>query len=309
MLFRPFKNLCLYRQSRDLSWDAESLPAQLAAFAFVTCTSQDMAKAGWVPPLENLSDSLIHTGSGHILLVVQREEKILPSPVLKMHLQEKIEKLQQSLGRKLKKAEKDSLKDEVLHTLLPRAFSKYSRTEIWIDTTTGLIAINATSAKRAEDALALLRKSIGSLPVVPLTFECAVELTLTEWLKTGNAPAGFLIQDEAQLTAILEHGGVIGCKRQDLISDEISVHLEAGKVVTKLALEWQERITFSLSDDGVLSKLKFCDTLLNQNDDIDLEDLAQRFDADFLLFTSEVAAMIAEVIAALGGEYKGQQPI
>ncbi len=297
-----FKNLMVYRLSREVALNADEMEKQLSAFAFTPCGSQDMAKTGWVSPMGSHSDALTHAVNGQIMICARKEEKILPSPVIKQELQAKIEKLEGEQHRKLKKTEKDSLKDEVLHSLLPRAFSRFNQTNMWIDTVNGLIMVDAASAKRAEDTLALLRKSLGSLPVVPLTMESPIELTLTEWVRSGELPAGFIIQDEAELKAILEEGGVIRCKKQNLISDEIAVHIEAGKLVTKLAVDWQERIQLVLADDGSLKRLKFADTLRDQNDDIDRDDFAQRYDADFILMTSELAALISNTIEALGGE-------
>ncbi len=297
-----FKNVMIYRLSRDISLQPDEMEKQLALYGFTPCGSQDMAKTGWVPPLGTQSDALTHAVNGQILICARKEEKMLPSSVIKQQLDAKIRKLENEQARKLKKTEKDSLKDEVLHDLLPRAFSRFSQTLMWIDSVNGLIIIDCASAKKAEDTLALLRKSLGSLPVVPLAMENPIELTLTEWVRSGSVPQGYQLLDEAELKAILEDGGVIRAKKQELVSDEIAVHIEAGKVVTRLALDWQQRIQFLVCDDGSLKRLKFSDELRDQNDDIDREDVAQRFDADFTLMTGELSALIESLIAGLGGE-------
>ncbi|MBF7954534.1 recombination-associated protein RdgC [Rahnella victoriana] len=289
--------------SRDIALDAEEMQRQLSSFIFSPCGSQDMAKTGWVSPMGKFgTEKLIHSAGHQLLICAKREEKILPAQVIKQELQDKIDKLQNEQHRKLKKTEKDSLKDEVLHTLMPRAFSRISQTFMWIDLDNRLIMVAAVSTKKAEDLLALLRKSLGSLPVVPLTMETPIELTLTDWVRTGEPPAGFALQDEAELKAILEEGGTIRCKKQALVSDEISSHIENGKLVTQVSMDWQERVSFQINDAFTLKKLKPSGTLADQNDDIDREDFAARFDADFILVTSEYSALISNLISALGGE-------
>lgn len=300
-----FKNAIIYRLTNPMALMAQlpTLEDSLCAFQFNPCGSQDMARTGWVPATEQ-HHTLVHQTNGQYLLTLQKQEKIIPGPVIKQHLNARIAKLEAEQARKLKKTEKDVLKDEVLHSLLPRAFVKNSRTQLWIDITSGLIVVDAPSAKRVEDALALLRKSLGSLPVVPLTTENPVELTTTEWVRSGNAPTGFTMGDSAELKAILTDGGVARVKKQDLTSDEIATHIEAGKVVTKLAMDWQQRVTFTLTDSMALNRLKFCDELVLQNDDMNREDVLARFDADFVLMTGELQALIKQLITALGGEAK-----
>lgn len=297
-----FKNMMVYRLNREIPLSAEDMEKQLSACSFTPCGSQDQSKTGWVSPLNDHSDSLLHVSQGQILLCARKEEKILPAPVIKQALEAKISHLEKEQQRKLKKTEKDSLKDEVIHTLLPRAFSRYSQTWLWIDPQHQLIMVDSASAKKAEDLLALLRKSLGSLPVVPLSLETPIELTLTEWVRSGNPAAGFALMDEAELKATLEEGGVIRCKKQELVSDEIAHHIEAGKRVTKLAIDWQERLQCVICDDGSVKRLKFSETVREQNDDIDREDQALRFDADFVLMTGELAAFTEALVEALGGE-------
>ncbi|HFU0640874.1 TPA: recombination-associated protein RdgC [Escherichia coli] len=293
-----FKNIFIYRLSREVNWDTAVVNAALSKFVFTPCGSQDMAKAGWTPIL---GDNLTHEYQGFLLMQHKREEKILPSQVLKEELQKKILKLEEEQDRKLKKTEKDSLKDEELHSLLPRAFTRKSLAKILIDRSNHLVFVEASSAKKAEDQLALLRKSLGSLPVIPFTPREPLEITMTEWFK-NSFPAGFTAGEDATLKGLLDNGGAVRCNKVDLQSDEIMSHIEAGKVATTVAINWMDRASFRVNDDMSIKALTFCDDLYDQNDDIDREDVAQRFDADFVLFTGELSALFNALVEAIGGE-------
>ncbi|MBG5949759.1 recombination-associated protein RdgC [Proteus sp. G2618] len=297
-----FKNILVYRLNKEIALSMDELEQQLSSLAFTPCSSQDMTRTGWVSPMGDRGEALIHVTGKQVMMCARKEDKILPATVIKQALQDKVEKLEGEQGRKLKKTEKATLKDEVVHTLLPRAFSKFSQTFIWLDLEKQLVIVDSGSAKRAEDNLALLRKTLGSLPVVPLNFNESVELKMTEWVRSGELPAGFTLMDEAELKAVLDEGGVIRCKKQELVSDEIATHIEAGKFVTKLSVDWEDRLQFMLCDDGSIKRIKFSETLREQNDDIDKADFAQRFDADFVLMTGELSALIERVTEVLGGE-------
>ncbi|EAO8183679.1 recombination-associated protein RdgC [Salmonella enterica] len=303
-----FKNAVIYRLKKESVITSEDhiqeLADELEKLRFTPCTSRDFSTCGWVPPLDELSDQLYHFANGQLLLTLRKEEKILPKPVITDELKKRVAKLESEQGRRLKKTEKDSIRDDVIYSLLPRAFTKNNTISIWINTPSSLVVVDAGSVSRAEDALDVLRKTLGSLPVVPLMMQSPVELALTEWVKTGTFPAGFTPGSEAELKGILGCDGVGLFRKQDLLSDEILTHIEAGKVVIELSLGWQGRISFKLTDYFSIKRIKFFDDIRSQNDDIESEDAALRFDADFVLMTGELNSLISDLIDSLGGEAK-----
>lgn len=299
--FKP-KSIIIYRVTSDL--DLSSFAEKLSTLKFQPCAPQDMSRTGWVSPLGDEYEDLLHEGNGLVLLNAKNETKILPPATIKEIVSERVIKLETEQLRRLKKTEIASLKDVVLAELLPKALSKYSRTAVWIDTRSRLLVVDTSSARKAEEVLALLRKTIGSVPVIPFTLEHPIELTLTKWVRSGELPPGFALADEATLKAVLEDGGVVTSKKQDLVCDEIASHIEAGKLVTKLTIAWQEQITFCIDDSFILSRIHFDEVLLEENDDIDHDDFAQRFDADFILFTGVIMEIIDLLIQELGGEAK-----
>ena len=294
-----FKNVMIYRLTKSLDWTSQTLQTALEQEIFHPCGQSDMSKFGWTNPLRG--SELLHFSVGkQILLLARKEEKILPNHVVKRELDERVNLLEEKENRKLKKTEKQALKDDVTAMLLPRAFSKTQQTAIWIDSETNLIYVDAASSKRAEDTLALLRKSLGSLPVVPLAFANEPTTVMTDWIAQDNLPEYLTALEEAELKA--PDDAVIRCKNHPLDSEEILSHLQKGKLVTKLALNWDEHLSFVLNDDGSLKRLKFADQIREKNDDILKEDYAQRFDADFVLMTGELAKLTENLIDDFGGE-------
>jgi len=297
-----FKNLQVYRFTRPLDQDEKALERNLEEFKFKACGSQDVSKLGWIFPMGKAGSMYTHIANNQILICLKKEEKMLPAGVIKDQLNERVEAIELEQGRALKKKEKDALKEDIVIQLLPRAFSRMSQTFAWIDPESDMLYVDASSARKAEELISLLRKTLGSLPVVPIQLKNQADVVMTDWLVEGNIPANFKLEDEAELCSALEGGGIIRCKQQDLLSDEIKNHLASDKFVTKLALNWADSISFMLGEEFAVKRVKFSDVLQEQNEDIEKDDFAARFDADFALMTGEIKQLIPAIIDAFGGE-------
>ncbi|WOT04262.1 recombination-associated protein RdgC [Shewanella youngdeokensis] len=296
-----FKNLTVYRFNKPFSVDTESMEKSLEDFTFSPCSSQDISKFGFSKALGKHGDTLVHTAADRHLISATKEEKILPSQVIKEALEDKVLQLEAEDNRKLTKKEKDSLKDEITTTLLPRAFSRRSQIRALILPEIQMILVDSSSAAKSEELMALLRKALGTLPIIPMSFKTPIEEQLTEWLKDGKTPADFDMQDEAELKSNADDGGIVRFKQQDLSEDEVLAHIEVGKQVHKLALHYSQSVAFILQSDATLKRLKFSEEFRAGNDDLGTEDPMARLDADFALMSSELIALVNTVVESLGG--------
>lgn len=163
--------------------------------------------------------------------------------------------------------------------------------------------MNTSSRKRAEEALDLLRETLGSLKVTPLATRALPMRAMTQWLADEQTrPADLLLGDQVELKAKGDDG-VLRARQVDLDSDEIQQLLSAGRQASRMALEREGQLSFVLHDDLALKSLRFNDALIDEAGEIEDDgDAIVRLEADFMLMTQALAELIERLIEWLDGE-------
>jgi recombination associated protein RdgC len=294
-----FKNLYLFKLNSEFSHSAEALHEELGKKIFAPCSAGQRESIGWIAPLGKNTESLTHTANGYILITMARQDKILPASVIREELEERVDDIQRKENRKVSNGEKKDLREEIEFELLPRAFARTQKIDAWIDSRGGWIVVNTSSSTRAEELTELLRESIGSLPSALPETEIPAIIAMTNWLKKEKTPSPFMLGNECELKSQDEDKSVASFRKHDLISDEIQSNLDSGKMATKLGLDWDEKISFVLTEEFQIKKLKFLDVLAEQLDAEDPQSHEEHIDIEFTLMTGEVSRLLADLVKVL----------
>ncbi|AYH41813.1 recombination-associated protein RdgC [Azoarcus sp. DN11] len=298
-----FKNLQIYRLPVGWTMTAETLEDQLAKKRFQPCGSQDQETRGWQSPTGD--EFLVHQVGGQWLIALGVEQKLLPSSVVKQEAEERAEALAEQQGYKPGRKQMKDLREQVLQELLPRAFTRRRKVFAWVDPIGGWLGIDAPSQARAEDVLEVLRQTLDTLPLALVRTELSPTSAMADWLAGGEAPAGFTIDQDCELRSVSEDKAAVRYVRHPLEGDEVRGHLSAGKLPTRLALTFDDRVSFVLTEKLEIKRLDFLDVVKENLDQQGAEDARALFDAGFALMTGEVQRLLPALIEALGGELKG----
>ncbi|MBY4677804.1 recombination-associated protein RdgC [Marinobacterium arenosum] len=298
-----FKNLIFYKLTEPFEYGENQLTELLAEQAFTPCGSQELSRYGWNSASNGLGDALLHSVSGFLMVSALKEEKILPGSVVRQAVEEKVAVIEREQARKVYRKERDQLKDEVVIDLLPRAFSRFQQTRALIAPKQGFIMVDASAHKRAEELLNLLRNTLGSLPVALPDVAQSPSAVMSHWLQQPQErPVDLAVMDECELRDNLAENGVIRIKGQELESDEFIAHLEAGKRVVKVAMEWQEKLGFVLDESLSLKRLKLTDQMKESLDSEYQDEEWARFDTDMTQMGLELTRLIPALLHAFGGD-------
>lgn len=295
-----FKNVRLYCLTEAIDASPEELEQKLTEQAFVPCGNHDKSKYGWVSPLGKEGEMLTHVQGDYVMLCAQKQERILPASVVNDATEEKVAELEERQGRKIYRKEKRQIKDDVFVSLLPRAFTRNQQTFAYISARDNLIVVNSASAPKAEALLNLLRESLGSLKVSLPDAKRAPSDVMTRWLKEQKASHNFLIDEDCELYNPTDGSNVVRCKGQDLFSEEIQSHLEAGKQAKNLGVTWNSVLSCSLGDDLSVKRIKFVG-MKEEEANEEIESAAQKFDQEFAVMTLELSGFCGALFDAFGG--------
>jgi recombination associated protein RdgC len=293
-----FKNALVYR---IVQWDQPELSVlqdKLAALRFTECGATQPESAGFVEPRGEKHAPMVELVGGQLMMRLVIETKAVPSSAIKTRLEAELDKIEADTGRRPKGKRAKEMKEQIVHELLPRAFSKRSSTNIWIDAKAKLLIIDAASTKKADRIVTLLVDVLGGGIVFKLLqTESAPSTAMSQWLKTKQAPAGFSVDRECELKQPDSEKALVKYARHNLDIDEVGQHIEQGKIPTQLAMTWDNRVSFVLTEALTLKKIKLLDVVLEGPASQDAG-----FDTDVAIATGELRQLIPDLIDALDGE-------
>ena len=303
-----FKNATLYRIAPEWSADLQDVEDRLGANRFIECGATQPQSMGWIEPRGHKNGLLVESIDGHWMLKLMIEKKVLPGTVVKRKIDEHAKRIEQETGRKPGKKMTKEIKEAAILELLPMAFTKQSSIVVWIDMETRLLVVDAGSQSRADEVVTALVKALDGLAVSLVQTQTSAQVSMSEWLASSEAPAGFSVDRECELESGDENKAVVKYARHMLDIEEVRQHITAGKVPTKLAMTWDDRISFVLTESGVIKKLSFLDVVFEGASSSKSRD-DDPFDANAAIATGEMSRMIPDLIEALGGEMPafGQQ--
>ncbi len=296
-----FKNVTIYRIAPG--WDAtlEDMETALDAARFNPCGATQDKAVGWVEPRGEAHGPLVESVAGQRILKLRIETKGVPGSVVREKAQEAADHIEATTGRKPGKKETKALREDALLALLPQAFPRQMSVWVWIDLQNGWLVTDASSQGKLDEVVTALVRAFDGLAITLLQTQVTPQTVMTQWLSATTPdewPGGFAVERECELKSGDEEKSVVKFTRHNLATDEVRKHIAEGKLPTRLALSWEGRIGFTLTESLQLKKLAFLEGVFDDRAD----DGESGFDTDVALTTGELQKLIPELIEALGGE-------
>ncbi len=304
-----FKSILIYRIAQGQPPALADIEQRLDGARFVECGAAQMESAGWIEPRGQKHGALAESIGGQTLLTLCVERKAVPGSAVKTELEARLDRIEQETGRRPKGKQARELKDEIVHGLLPRAFPKRATTNVWLAPGLQLAVVGAASAKNADAVMSLLAELLGGAVVLaPLQTRSSPAAAMSQWLASQEAPAGFSIDRECELKQPDSEKATVKYLRHTLEMNEVAEHIKQGKLPTQLAMTWNSRVSFVLTETLAVKKIKLLDVAL-EGAGATANPQDSGFDADVALITGELGQLIPDLIAALGGELPPGQPL
>lgn len=297
-----FKALLVYRitsaQSRLILNDPEQLAELLAEKPAYLPEGSVWGTRGF-KSATSINDELVYTSDRVNLINVLFHERMLPGATIREKVDERARKIEERESRKCYAKERAQIKDEVVAELLPKAFIKHTQVPMLI--CGSLLLVCASSVKRAEDCLDLLRSAMGKLSIKPISFKVGLSPWMTDLARGADGP--FVMGERAKL--VDSEKSVVTVKDVAVVDNQdVEAHLDSGFYVSEAELFWysdgENLIRIILNEKVIIKGIKFNDILLSQSKADSDGDEAAYFDASFVIFTRYIRHMLNDLIDQVG---------
>ncbi len=293
-----FRNIRFFRVNNPWPQSEKSLSEQLSGQEFSPCGRFSERSAGWEAPSGRDGDSLCRTLAGADLLQLRTQSRVLPAAAVREALEGRVADYRERTQTDPSRAEVRKLKEQTRDELMSRSLLKSDRTRGFFLHKEGILAIDAASPAGAEWFLEHLRMALGQLHYAPLQFSES-PVALLNRLFMGRRVPRFQVGRECRMQDASDSRSMVTWREVDLEEPSVRAHLNEGLRLTHLALVYDECLSFLLSEEAALTKLRLLDG--NAADVPDDEDPLARQDSEFVLLTGIVRRLLEDLSRELGG--------
>ena len=297
-----FKNVMAYRVGPNWNATVPEIETALSAYRFAECTPGQDKSVGWTEPRGVANGPLLESVGGQWIAKLLIETKAVPSSVVKRKADLQAREIEAQTGRKPGKKETREMRDDILHSLLPQAFAKQGSVMVWINLKDRILTIDAGSTGKADEVITQLVRTLPGLDLNLLQTATSPQTAVAAWLlatNTDDLPRSLSIEKECVLKSGAEDQPMVKYTRHTLSTEEVRRHVREGKLPTQLALSWEGKASFVLTENLQFKKVTFLDGTESDADSPEGED---KFDADVVLSTGMLGPLLKDVVDALGGE-------
>lgn len=293
-----FRNLRIYRLKSNWPKSEQAVSDALEKAAFKPCGPLTERSSGWMAIHDEIDPPLLaRRVAGVDLLRLRSQSRIVPPGAVNEALEIRIADYQARMNETPSASEKRRMKAETRDELLPQALLRSDKIWGFVDLDKKILAIDAAQPANAERFLRRLKFAYDDLEITPLQFAQPVIGFLTR-VFLGNAPATFALGRECRMQDSMDNKSSVRWTQFDLSDASIRQHVAEGMRLTHLAIEYDNILSFVLSEDATLSKIK----ILGMDDDTDTsDDPLGRLDAEFVLATGIIRQLLNSLDKQLGG--------
>lgn len=297
-----FKNLKIFRLSPSWQPSSDEFEALLAKQAFVDGQfSGEPLNMGWAPFFEE-EGTFVHKVENNYLVRLVVEKKLLPTSVINQFAKAKALEVEEEQGYKVGRKQMKEIKENVTAALRTKAFSIYRETRVWFDLDNHWMIVDTGASSKADEVIGLLAKVLDPLPLLSYMTEQSPTSCMTSWLLEDNAPDGFTIDQDTELKSMTDSRISVRYANHTPEHEELSKQITSGKTCTRLAMTWNDRVSFVLNDAGDIRRITPLEVLAEAREPINSDDAIEHFDAEMVLMFGELNALIRDLTEALGGE-------
>lgn len=288
-----FKQATLYQAELPAGTTSAQISAALASAPFVECLPSQEHSFGWVPPRGEAHAPLCEAIAGQWIAKLMRETRSVPGDAIRKEVDARIAYVEANTGRKPGRKERKTIAEEARLELMPKAFSRLTADLVWINPEMGVMVVGSTNATRCDEVVACLANALSGASFRHVSTRNPVSAAMAVWLSSIEMPPKcFSILRTCELKSPDESHASVRYDNHPLDIGEVRQHIATGKLPTRLALLWNERVSFELNDKLQLKRIAFEDVVF---DGTSREDKGE-FDTDVAIATGELAALIADLI-------------